>query len=234
MKKLFLMLTCLLAVSVISAQSLEEIVKKYAVVMKLDQRAKVQTIKITAKISAMGTEMPMTLFMKNPNKVKSVTNFGGQDMVSVFDGEKGYSINPMVGADPVELTGAQLDQVKNNNAFSDELDRYSKAGKLTLEGEDNVNGKAVFKIKATVVGGESIYFYIDKSSFYIIKMSTKMDQMGQVMEIDSYLSDYTDIQGIVLPKKTTLSSGGTEMAVVTYDNIEVNIPIDDSIFTLKK
>ena len=66
MKKLFLILTCLLAVTVVSAQSLEEIVKKYAVAMKLDQRAKVQTIKITAKISAMGTEMPMTLFIEYP------------------------------------------------------------------------------------------------------------------------------------------------------------------------
>ncbi len=37
MKKLFLMLTCLLAVAVVSAQSLEEIVKKYSVANKLDK-----------------------------------------------------------------------------------------------------------------------------------------------------------------------------------------------------
>jgi len=39
-------------------------------------------------------------------------------MISVFDGEKGYMVNPMMGSsDPVELTGDQLTQVQNNNIY---------------------------------------------------------------------------------------------------------------------
>ncbi|MCK7530102.1 MAG: hypothetical protein MZV63_03095 [Marinilabiliales bacterium] len=42
-----------------------------------------------------------------------------------FDGEKGYAINPMTGStDPVEITGDQLNQVKDNNAFKNQVDEY--------------------------------------------------------------------------------------------------------------
>ena len=50
-------------------------------------------------------------------------------MVSVFDGEKGYTMNPMTGSsDPVELTGDQLKQVKKTMHFNNELLTYFKEG----------------------------------------------------------------------------------------------------------
>ncbi|MCX6254607.1 MAG: hypothetical protein NTV31_09050, partial [Bacteroidia bacterium] len=89
MKKLVFILTGLIAVAVINAQSLDEIVKNYSSAMKTDKLAGVTSIKITGKMSTMGMEMPMIMFMKNPNKIKVTYTFNGQDMVSVFDGEKG-------------------------------------------------------------------------------------------------------------------------------------------------
>jgi len=233
MKKLLFLLISLVFVSVINAQTLEEIVKKYTEAMKLDQLAKVQTIKITGKMSGMGMELPITMYMKNPNKIKSVTNFGGQDMVSVYDGEKGYMINPMQGPDPVELTGDQLKQVQNNNAFTDQMVGYYKQGILSLEGSEDVNGKPAFKLKANIEGGKPVYLSIDKDSYLLVKTSSTVNQAGQEMVVDSFLSDYFDNQGVMLPKKTTASSGGMEMMVLTFDKIEVNVPIDDSVFKVK-
>ncbi len=108
MKKLIFIMAGLIVMSVISAQSLDEIVKKYTEANKLDKVASLKTIKITANLSVMGMEMPMVMYMKNPNKIKSVTSFNGQDMINVFDGVKGYSVNPMTGStDPVEMTPEQ-------------------------------------------------------------------------------------------------------------------------------
>lgn len=184
-------------------------------------------------MSAMGMEIPMTMYMKNPDKIKLIYNFNGQEVVSVFDGEKGYTVNPMMGTEPVELTGAQLKQVQDNNAFQNEVLNYFKNGQLTLEGDDNVNGKPAFKLKANVEGGNPIYMSIDKNSYMLVKISTKVSQMGQEMDVDSFMSDYADIEGVVMPKKTTANSGGMEMMVLTFDNIEVNLPMEDSLFKVK-
>jgi hypothetical protein len=233
MRKLFFILTGLVFTVALSSQSLDEIVKKYSVAMKSDQLAKVTSIKITGKMSAMGMEMPMTMYMKNPNKIKVVYSFNGQDMVSVFDGEKGYTMNPMTGSsDPVELTGDQLDQVQKSSAFKNELLSYFKEGKLTLEGEENVNDKPAFKLKATV-GTSPVYMFVDKETYLLVKTSAILEQMGQSMNVDSYMTEYSDIEGVVMPKKTTAMANGMEAAVISFDLIEVNIPMEDSVFKLK-
>lgn len=233
MKKLLFVLTGLVFTVALSSQSLDEIVKKFSDAMKSDQLAKVSSIKITGKMSAMGMEMPMTMYMKNPNKIKVVYSFNGQDMVSVFDGEKGYTMNPMTGSsEPVELTGDQLDQVQKSSAFKNELLTYFKDGKLTLEGEENVNDKPAFKLKATV-GTSPTYMFVDKETYLLVKTSATVEQMGQSMNVDSYMTEYSDIEGVVMPKKTTAMANGMEAAVITFDKIEVNIPMEDSVFKLK-
>lgn len=234
MKKLILFVAAVLAVSVISAQSLEDIVKKYSSAIKADQLSKVNTIKISGKMSAMGMEMPMTMFMKNPNKIKVVYSFNGQEIVSAFDGEKGYMINPMTGsANPVELTGDQLKQVQNSNVFTNEMLNYFKNGKLSLEGEESVGGKPAFKVKAVPEGANPVYMFVDKGTYLLVKTTTKVEQMGTSMDVESLMTDYTDTDGVVMPKKTTASANGMEAAVITFDKIEVNIPIEDSIFKVK-
>jgi hypothetical protein len=234
MKKLMLLVTGLIAAIVINAQSLDVIIKNYSVAMKTDKLSKVTSLKISGKMSAMGMEMPMIMYMKNPNKIKVTYSFNGQDMVSVFDGEKGYMINPMAGSsEPVELTPEQLKQVQNNNILKNEILNYYKKGQITLEGQEDVNGKPAHKLKINIDGSQPILMYLDKGSSLLVRNTATVDQMGTPMTIDSYMTDYVDIDGVVLPKKTTAMANGMEAAVIVFDTIEVNKTMDDNIFKVK-
>ena len=234
MKKLILIITSIFTLTAINAQSLEDIVKKYCSAIKADQLASVATIKITGKMSVMGMEMPMTMYMKNPDKIKVVYSLNGQEMVSAFDGEKGFMVNPMTGSTtPVELTPDQLKQVQSNNVFTNEMLKYFKNGKLTLEGEESVKGKPAFKVKAAPEGANPVYMFVDKDTYLLVKTSMNVEQMGTTMNVESYMTDYVENNGVVMPKKTTASANGMEAAVIMFDTIEVNVPIDDSVFKLK-
>jgi outer membrane lipoprotein-sorting protein len=233
MKKLFLTVSFLLGVLILNAQSLEDIINKYTEANKLDKIANFKTIKITAKTSMMGMDMPMEIWMKNPNKIKTVTSINGQDMVQVFDGEKGYTINPMAGSNtPVEMTTDQINSVIKNNIFQNYMANYLKTGQLTLSGEDNVNGKPVYKINADIGGGNTAMMYIDKSSYLILKTVADVNQGGMAISVESYPSDYTETSGILLPMKTTTTASGMEI-VTTFTKVEVDVPIDDSVFQIK-
>ena len=233
MKKLLLLITGLLVVAVINCQSLDQIIKKHSEAIHQDKLAKISNIKITGKMTAMGMEMPMVMLMKNPNKIKVTYSFSGQEMVSVFDGEKGYMINPMMGSTtPVELTGEQLKQVQNNNIFQNQVVNYFKNSQLSLVGEENVKDKPAFKLKVKL-RSSPIYLFLDKGSYLLVKMTTSVEQMGNTMNVETYMSDYVTINDVVMPKKTTAMANGMEAAVIYFDKIEVNIPMDDSIFKLK-
>jgi outer membrane lipoprotein-sorting protein len=233
MKKLLLTVICLFAVIIINAQSLEEIIGKYTVANKLDKISEFKTIKITAKTSMMGMEMPMVIWMKNPNMIKTVTSVNGQDIIQAFDGEKGYMVNPMAGSnDPVEMNAEQIKDVVRNNIFQNYMATYLKNGKLALEGEEIVNGKPAFKVKADIDGTNKAYMYIDKSTFLLIKTVADINQGGMAMTVESYPTDYTETSGVFLPMKTTTNASGMEM-VTTFSKVEVDIPIEDSIFKIK-
>lgn len=233
MKKLFLLFSVIAITASIKAQTLEEIVNKYSVANKLDKLSSFTSVKITAKMSMMSMEMPMIMYMKNPNKIKTVTSMGGQEIISVFDGVKGYITNPMTGANkPVEMSPEQVKQTINNNILQNYIKNYFKKGQLTLVGEDNVNGRPAFKLKAMLDGVNSSLLYIDKVSYQLIKTSTSASQGGVPMTIDSYMTDFKDNNGVILPMKTTSSASGMEF-VILFEKVEVNIPMDDSIFQVK-
>jgi outer membrane lipoprotein-sorting protein len=234
MKKLIFIMAGLIIMSVISAQTLDEIVKKYTAANKLDQVSNLQTIKITANMSMMGMEMPMVLWMKNPNKIKTVTTFNGQEMIQAFDGVNGYVISPMTGSiEPVEMTEDQVKQTLRNSMFQNYMATYFKNGQLALAGEDKVNDKPAYKIKATAEGGTVIDMYIDKSSYLLVKTSTTTSQGGMTITMDSYPSDYKETSGLLVPMKTTSSAQGMDI-VINFTKVEVNLPMDDSLFKIKK
>jgi hypothetical protein len=229
MKKLIFVIAGLIIMSVISAQSLDEIVKKYTEANKLDRVANLKTIKITASMSLMGMDMPMVMWMKNPNKMKSVTTFNGQDMVQVFDGEKGFVVSPMTGStEPVEMTPDQVKQTLRSSMFQNYMATYLKNGQLKLAGEENVKDKPAYKIEATVEGGTIIDMFIDKSSYFLVKTATTVS--GVTME--SYPTDYTETNGFMIPMKTSTSAQGMDI-LINFTKVEVDLPMEDSIFKIK-
>jgi hypothetical protein len=225
MKKLVFILAGLFVFVIINAQSVEEIVKRYTVANKLDQITKLKTIKLTAKMSMMGMDMPMEMWMKNPNKIRTVTSFNGQDMIQVFDGVKGFVVNPMTGSTaPVEMTAEQVKESLKSNLFQNYMANYLKNGQLILEGVENVKDKPAFKLKAKLEGGVTSYLFIDKASYLLVKISSS--------NMDAFPSDYTETSGVFLPMKNTVSANGMEF-VMNFTKVEVDIPMEESLFKLK-
>jgi outer membrane lipoprotein-sorting protein len=136
-------------------------------------------------------------------------------------------------SEPVEMTPEQLKQTVKGNIFQNYMLDYFKNGQLSLEGEEKVNEKPAFKIKATLDEGNIAYIFIDKESYLVVKQSATTNQGGQTITVDTYLSDFTETNGILLPMKTTSSVGGMEI-ITTFEKVEVNIPMEDSIFKPKK
>ena len=228
MKRLFFIITGLTIMSVINSQSLDEIVKRYTLANKLDKVSSLKTIKITGNMSMMGMQMPMTMWMKNPNKIKTVTSMNGQEMIQVYDGVKGYTVNPMKGSNsPVEMNSEEIKQIIRTNMFQNYMAEYLKNGQLSLTGDENVNNKPAHKLKAAIEGGTVVNLFIDKSSYLMVKISTN----SSGMTIDAFPSDYKETNGFLIPMKTSTTAQGMQF-VMNFTNVEVDIPIDDSVFKI--
>jgi hypothetical protein len=126
------------------------------------------------------------------------------------------------------MTSDQISQTTRSNMFQNYMADYFKAGKLALSGEENVNDKPAYKIKATIDAATTADIFIDKGSFLMVKQSINSNGMT----IDSYISDYKETDGFMIPMKTTTSAQGMDI-LINFTKVEVDTPIEDSVFEVK-
>ena len=74
--------------------------------------------------------------------------------------------------------------------------------------------------------------FIDKGSFLLVKVNATVNQGGQTVTYDTYPTNYTETNGFLLAMKTTISGSGMEISM-TVNKVEVNIPMEDSVFKVK-
>ncbi|WP_167610550.1 LolA family protein [Maribellus sediminis] len=232
MKRTFLLTALVLFAFVAAqAQTLDEVLEKNYKATGLEKLADVKTFYIKAKMSMMGMEMPMTMQMKKPNKFKIETEAMGQKIVQGFDGENGWMINPMVGGGVTDLKGADLKQAMSQADLEGELYNYAKKGSTAeLIGKVNLDGKEAYRIKLTNADGMVKDYYIDGETYLVSMVKTKVEAMGQTMNVDTKIVEYKEINGIKMGcKMEQVMPMGT--STITLDEIKLDEKIDDSVFT---
>jgi len=178
----------------------------------------------------MGMEMPMEIQMKRPNKFRTETEVMGKKIISAFDGENGWMINPMAGGKVSELKGDELKQAMSQADMEGELYNYAQKGHTAeLIGKVNTDGKAAYKIKLTDAGGTVKNYFIDASTYLILKMKTKVEAQGQTINVTTNFKEYKDIDGVKMPGKMEIETPMGNQ-VIEIEEIKFNVSIDNSVF----
>jgi outer membrane lipoprotein-sorting protein len=232
MKKSILFLTAILMTAFLgtNAQTLGEVLDKHFKANGQEKLVAVKTYSIKAKISQMGTEMPLEMKMKRPDKFRMEMDIQGQKMIQAFDGEKGWVIAPWVSPEPQELSGDQLKQAMEQANIDGELYNYEKNG-LTVEltGKVKDGDSNAYLVKVTNDKGDVKSYFIDTEKYLINKVKAKVNAMGQTVEVEQRFAEYKNIDGIMIATKIeSVSPMGT--ATISMDEVKFNVEIDDAIF----
>ena len=236
MKKSFISLIVFLLVSTcfVYSQTLDEILESHFEVIGQEKLNKIDTRIMKAKMvmAAMGIELPMTMISKRPNKFYMEYEMQGQKIVTAFDGEDGWMINPMVGPDPQDLAGDQLTESMEQADIDGDLYNWEEKGHtVEFVGVEDMEGTEVFKIKLVKKDkeGEMQYFFLDKESFILLKQTVISNTMGTEMASDITFGNYKMIDGIAVPYSMDVMTMGQSTQLI-IESIEFGKEVDDSIF----
>lgn len=234
MKKVTVLLVLLGIINLVSSsQDLGDIIRKYEKATGADNLNNYETLTMEGSLSQMGMELTMLVMEKKPEKLKTVMAFNGMEMVTVVNGDKGYTINPMTGSnESTPLTDSQISQIKNNRNLSSTLSDLYGEGKLSYEGEENFRGIPCYRIRMNTVTGD-IYAFINKSTYLMAGMKMKAEQMGQEMNIEALMKEYKDFEGIKMAVKVDTYLNGNLGYTVEFTRVEFDSPIPDSEFEIK-
>jgi outer membrane lipoprotein-sorting protein len=199
------------------------------------------TIRITGNVSLQGMQLPMIVTAKRPNMMRQEMQIQDKKVVTAFDGEKAWMINPMLGAEaPQEVQGPQGDMTREQSDFDGPLMDYKSKGTtvelVKADGADGTeklaDGTKAYKLKVTRKGGRVQYIYLDAQSGIEVKTINQVEQAGQTFTIETELADYRPEGGLMVPHTVRNIMNGQPLMQMTVEKVEFNLPIEDALFKM--
>ncbi|MFZ5517121.1 MAG: LolA family protein [Candidatus Zhuqueibacterota bacterium] len=229
---IFVLAMCALA---FAQETVDDIIKKNIEARGgYDKLKAVNTVKMTGKQMMQGMEIPFTIIQKRPNCIRLEVSLQGQTMVQVFDGQNAWWINPFMGLnDPQKMPEDQARSVEEQADMDGHLvDSKDKGHTVELIGKENMEGTDVYKVKVVLKNGDVRYDLIDAEHFLEIKTIAKIDRQGTQIEAETSISDYKEVNGLMVGTAMETKVSGQTVSQITIDTIEMNVEVDDSLFKM--
>jgi hypothetical protein len=234
-----LLLSCsfLLAYAVRSyAENVEEIINKNIEARGgLEKINALTSMKLTGQITMpQGEKAPIIVYQKRPHFVRLEFRYKGMTRIDAFDGQTPWMINPFKGTSvPQEMHADDAKDIMEQSDFGGPLVNYKEKGnKVELLDKEDLAGGAVYKLKVTLRNGDIRYFFLDAENYLDFKITRVVKREGTEMKIDTLLSDYEEINGLMVPLSVYVKSGEQILNQITWDNVEFDVPMDDSMFKM--
>jgi outer membrane lipoprotein-sorting protein len=233
MKKIICLIITIFITSAFNAQTLDEVLQKYFKAVNQEKLNTVKTMIIKGKVLQGGLEIPLTMYQKRPLKLRTEATLQGMSVVTVFDGEKGWMVNPFMGqTEAQEIPAEQIEQTKDQADIDGYFYNYDKKGiKLELLPTETLDSVQVYNIAVTKPNGDIINNYIDTKTGLIFKIRSKVNIQGTQTEAETFMSNYKNFEGLVYPGDIESKVGGQTMAKIVIDNMDINKDLDDTLFT---
>jgi outer membrane lipoprotein-sorting protein len=197
------------------------------------------TLKGTAELIQMGRSLPITIYQKEPDKLRIDLDLSevapGQVFTQAFDGTKGWGTNMQTWADE-EMSEALSRDLSHQALGNDSLLDPRKLGiTYVLKPKAVVDGKDYLVLEQTLADGHKSSIFIDPETYLPYKSATtSVDPItGGSVETESILGDYRKVDGLMINHSLRTFQGGAEIMRLTIAAVTLNSGLDDALFVLK-
>jgi Outer membrane lipoprotein-sorting protein len=220
----------------LQAQTVDEIIAKNIQARGgIEKLRSLETLRQTARYTQGSLQATVVLENKRPSFYRQEFILQGLTDVTAYDGKTGWHISPFSGRkDPELLSEDDLKEVVEDADIEGQLVDYRQKGhQAELVGHDAVDGTDCYKIKLTLKNGDLRYYYLDADSFLELKIETQRLIRGAIQYRDTVFGDYEEVSGLYFPfALDTGEKGDPNRAKLTMEKVEVNVPLNENIFSL--
>lgn len=187
------------------------------------------------EIAAMGISGDLTIWSSAPNLFLMVADLGMGVMTTGYNGEVGYSDNPMTG--PTILEGSQLSQALQQADFYGPLNWETTFPTAETVELADFKGTSAYKLRLVDASGdEQFHYYAEDTGLLVGFEQNQSSPMGDVF-VTAAVSDYQEFGGVMTPTVTSLDMMGTEIKQViesvSYEEVDASqYDLPDSIKAL--
>jgi outer membrane lipoprotein-sorting protein len=204
----------------------------------LEKIKAVQSMRLTGTMRLGEESLPTTLEIKRPAKTRWEFTLEGQTAIQAYDGKTAWMTMPFAGiTEPQPMSASETADIELQADIDGPLvDAAAKGITIELAGRETIEGGIdAWRLTIRRKSGDTRDLYLDAKTYLQILAVTRRSVDGRDVEIHSRIGDYRDVSGLMLPHSFDASAKGVpEVQSLKFEKIELNVPIDDSRFTMPK
>jgi outer membrane lipoprotein-sorting protein len=225
---------CVIASISLHAESAEEIADR--IVFARGGRARMQSIqteKMTGRILSEDKTGTFQMEVKRPNKVRLEIELGGTKLTKTYDGTTGWKISSPGQLTPQKITENETKDLHGEADIDGPfLDYDKKSTQIEILGKEMLGPSLVWKLKVTLKDGRIEHYYVE-STGYMVLVREESAGNGEQRLLRQFYRDFQRVDGISFPFAVISEAEDSQETVrLEFDEIEINVPEDDSRFNL--
>ena len=200
----------------------------------LEKLQAVKNIVTEARASANTPMGPMEMGVKQyqvyPDKLRQDLKMPQGEMSVAFDGTSGFALTPM-GPQPLppEMTASMKDSIFREPIWL--LASLAQDGSsIQYAGTEEVMGKPTAMVLVPQPSGEILRVFISEETHYIVKMAFRETEQGVVLNKETLLDDYRDVDGVKMPHHIQQNVDGELYTETRISSVTLNAELDESLF----
>jgi len=218
------------------AQTAEDVINDYlSAIGGKEKLKKINSMKMTSQIFSDMFEADAVTTVLNGKGYKMEMDIQGFLVETCFTDKEGWQTDPMAGS-VVEMPEDQYKLGKGAIYVGGIFGNYKDLGySAELVGRAEVNGVNTYHVKLTMEGTDlSSNHFFDPDTHLQIRTVVVVDNQGMEMEVVTDYKDYQEIDGgVKMAFMQEIDYGGQMSMENALKSVEVNIPVDESIFVMQ-
>ena len=165
-----------------------------------------------------------------PDKLRQDIRMPQGEMSYAFDGTSGFAMTPM-GPQPLppEMIASMRDGIFREPIWL--LVRLMQDdSSIQYAGTEEVMGKSAAIVLVPQPSGEVLSVFISEETHYIVKMGFRETEQGVVVNKETFLGDYRDVDGVKMPHHIQQNVEGELFTETRLSSVMLNAELDDSLF----
>ena len=231
----FISLIALIILTICKNTGNHYLAKNFASRGGIEALSKISSKKLTGKfILQQQDEVPFTIYLKSPGciRVESIDSF--KTYITAYDGHTCWWINSLMNIHlPIEMPEPNASRLKEMQMLywgylqSAQLHHYDfeYAGMKRVREED-------YYLLQLVKNGHKESLFFDVDQYFERKLVGRLPEID--VQAETVFGDYKKVNGIFFPHRYEFIIGGKTEVVTIVDRVELNVPMDDSLFSIRQ
>lgn len=188
----------------------------------------------TMELIQEGVSGEVTIYKKEPNKMRIDIEIMGMLITQAYDGNLVWWTNPQTGATE-EMPETEAASMKRDALPIDSIFNPEKYGiSFEFKGKEQIEGKDHFVIAQTYADGFVALLYVDSKTYLITKTKGTISSAQGEAEFEQYAADYKKVHGFVVAHTLTTYVNGAEARILIITDVQYNTGLEDSLFVMEE